>query len=47
MRTLKMPLISYKINLFLTCSANCAICEADSVTTFAITDSKVYVPVVT
>lgn len=42
-----MPLINYKINLFLTCSANCAIYEADSVTTFAIPDSKVYVPVVT
>lgn len=46
-RTLKMPLINCEINLFLTWSANCDICEVDKITTFAITDTKLYGPVVT
>ena len=44
-----MPLISCKINIILTWSANCAISDAaaNQDTTFAITDTKLYVPVVT
>ena len=41
--TLEMPLINCEINLILTWSANCFIIE---VATFAITDTKPYVPVV-
>ena len=36
-----------EINLILTWSANCAISEVNRVTTFAITDTKLYVPVKT
>ena len=41
--------INYEINLILACSANCVIFDAaeNQVTTFAITDTKLYVPVVT
>ena len=48
-RTLEMPLISCKINIILTWSVNCAISDAaaNQDTTFAITDTKLYVPVVT
>ena len=46
-RTLEMPLINCEINLVLTWSANCVISECNTVTTFAITDTKLYVPVVT
>ena len=49
-KTLEMPLINFEINLILTWSANCIIASntvADRATTFAITDSKLYVPVVT
>ena len=42
-----MSLINCEINLILTWSASCVICEADRATTFAITDIKLYVPVVT
>ena len=42
-----MPVIEYEINLILTWSANCVISEGISVTIFAITDTKLYVPVVT
>ena len=45
-RTLEMPLIS-EINLILACSANYFISELNRVTTFAITDTKLYVRVVT
>ena len=41
--TLKMPLIYCEINLML----NCVIFEVDKATTFAITDTKLYAPVVT
>ena len=46
---LEMPLISYEINLILTCSANCVISNAtaNQDTTFAITDTKIYVPAIT
>ena len=48
-RTLEIPLINCEINLILTCSANCVISSAaaNQATTFAITDTKLYVPVVT
>ena len=42
-----MPLINCKINLILTWSANCVIPEGDTVTTFAMIETKFYVPVVT
>ena len=43
-----MPLINFEINLILTWSVNCVISKAaaNQVTTFAITDTKLYVPVV-
>ena len=47
LRTLEMRLINCEINLILTWSANCIISEGNIVTTFAITDTKLYVPVVT
>ena len=48
-RILEMPLINCEINLILTCSANCFISNAaaNQATTFAITDAKLWVPVVT
>ena len=42
-----MPLINCEINLILTWSTNCVISEGDRAITFAITDTKLYVPVVT
>ena len=41
--------INYEINLIIACSASCVIFDAaaNQVTTFAITDTKLYVPVVT
>ena len=44
---LEVLLINCEINLILTWSANCVISEGNRVTTFAITDTKLYVPVVT
>ena len=49
-RTLEMPLINCEINLFQTWSANSFIIDHpvnNQVPTFAITDTKLYVPVVT
>ena len=49
-RTLEMPEINFKINHILTWSKNCIIASytaANKETTFAIRDSKLYVPVVT
>ena len=48
-RNLEMQLISYEINHILTCSANFVISNAtaNQDTTFAITDTKIYVPVIT
>ena len=48
-RTLEMLLADYAINLILNWSVNCVISNAaaNQVTTFAITDIKLYVPVVT
>ena len=45
-----MPLINCEINLILTWSTNCVIVStniANQNATFAITDTKLYVPVVT
>ena len=49
-RTLEMPLINCEINLILTWSSTCVIVSTNSanqVATFQITDTKLYVPVVT
>ena len=48
-KTLEMPLINCEVNLILTRSANCVKSNvaANQATTFAITDTKRYVPVVT
>ena len=49
-RTLEMLLINCEIDIILTWSANCVIVSTavtNQGTTFAITDTKVYVPVVT
>ena len=43
----KMTLINCEINLILTWSADWVIFEVEWITTFAITDTKRYVPVVT
>ena len=45
-----MPLINCEINFILTCSANCFIIDApgnNHVPIFTMTDSKLYVPVLT
>ena len=42
-----MLLINCEINLIPTCPAKLCICEADRATSFAITDTKLYVPLVT
>ena len=48
-RTLEMSLINCEINLILIRSENFVICNAvlNQETTFAITDAKLYVPIVT
>ena len=46
-RTLEMPLINCEFNLSLTWSSTCVITNSNGVLTFAITDTKLYVPVVT
>ena len=49
-RTLEMPLIKCEVNLILTWSSTCVIISAgnaNQAATFAITDTKLYVPVVT
>ena len=42
-----MPLINCEINLILTWSQDCVISSATAATKFKITDTKLYVPVVT
>ena len=44
---MKYLLINCENSLDLTWSENCVICEADRATTFAITNTKLNVPVVT
>ena len=49
-RTLEMPLINCKVELILTWSANCVIIYinvANQVPTFTITETNLYVPIVT
>ena len=46
-RTLEMPLINCEVNLILTWSSTCVITESNGAGTFAITDTKLYVPVAT
>ena len=49
-RTLEMPLINCEVNLILTWSSNCVLIATaiqNQTATFAITDTKLYVPVVT
>ena len=49
-RTLEMPLINCEVNLILTWSSTCVIASvilANKAATFAITDTKLYVPAVT
>ena len=45
--TLGMPLNNCEINLILTWSVKCLLSNDTKATTFAITDIKLYVPVVT
>ena len=46
-RTLEMPLINCKVNLILTWSSTCVVTNSPGAGTFAITDTKLYVPVIT
>ena len=46
-RTLEMPLINSEVNLILTWSSTCVITNSTVAGTFEVTDTKVYVSVVT
>ena len=46
-RTLEMPLINCEANLVLTSSSTCVIANSTGAGVFAITDTKLFVPVVT
>ena len=46
-RSLETPLINWKVELSLTWYENCILSRAGTAATFAITDAKLYVPVVT
>ena len=46
-RTLEMPLINCEVNLISTRSSTCVITNSTGAETFEITDTKLYVPVVT
>ena len=46
-RNLEMALINCEINIILTWSDKCALSNDTKATTFAITDTKLYVPIVT
>ena len=46
-RTLEMPLINCEVNIILTWSSTCVITDSNGAGRFAITDTKLYVPVVT
>ena len=46
-RTLEMPLINCQVNLILTWSSTCVITNSTGAGTFAITDTRLYVSVVT
>ena len=45
-KTIEMPVINCEINLILTQSDKCVFSNDAKATTFAITDTKLYVPVV-
>ena len=45
-RTLEMPLINCEVNLILTCSSTCVITNSTGAGRFAITDTKLHVPVI-
>ena len=45
-RTLETSLINCEINFILTCSGTCLLSNDAKATTFAITDTKLYVPIV-
>ena len=45
-RIIEMLLINYEINLILTSSDKCVLSNDTKATTFAIADTKLYVPVV-
>ena len=47
MKCLGMPLINCEINLILTWSKDCVIFSTTGKTMFKITDTKIYIPVVT
>ena len=42
-----MPLINSETNIIQNWTANCVICEVDTATTFAINDTKLFVPAAT
>ena len=44
---LEVPLINFEVNLTLTWSSTCVITNSTSVETFKITDTNLYIPVVT
>ena len=46
-RTLEIPLINCEVNLILTWSSTCVVTNSTVAGTFEITDTKLYVPVVT
>ena len=46
-RTLETPLINCEVNLILTWSSTCLITDCNGGGTFAITDTRLYVPVMT
>ena len=46
-RTLEMPLINCEVNLIWTWSSACVITDSNCAETFKISDTKLYVPVVT
>ena len=46
-RTLEMPLINCEVNLILTWSSTCVITNSTAPEKFVITDTKLYVPLVT
>ena len=46
-RTLEMPLINCEVNFILTWSSTCVITNSDGAGKFAITNTKLYIPVVT
>ena len=46
-RTLEIPLINCEVNLILTLSKDCVITNSTGEGKFAITETKLYVPVVT